>query len=93
MVWVIEYHPDVPDKDIPKLSQSTQYKVLDAIETKLTAYPVEFSKPLRNVLKPYRSLRVGNYRIVFKVLNDDNVIYILTIRHRNKVYTIANKRN
>jgi len=92
MVWTVEYHPDVPGKDIPNLSKSMQKQVLSAVETKLVYHPVEFSKPLRNVLKPYRSLRVGNYRVVFKVLNND-IIYILTIRHRNKVYAMAGKRN
>ena len=46
--------------------------------------------PLRKTLKGYRKLRVGDYRIVLEI--DDNNIYILGICHRKDVYTRVEKR-
>jgi len=52
--------------------------------------PQQYGKPLRKTLKGYWKLRVGDYRIVFKIMG--NAIYILGIIHRKKVYEKTGKR-
>lgn len=85
-MWNIEYHHDVYKKDLPKLGASAQKQILRAIEDKLFTEPIKYSKPLRYSLKPYRVLRSGNYRIVFKVEFNQKTIFILAIKHRSKIY-------
>jgi mRNA interferase RelE/StbE len=46
--------------------------------------PEECGEPLRKTLKGYWKLRVGDYRVVFKVEGEE--ITILGIRHRRDVY-------
>ena len=91
MKYIIEYHPDVSRIDILRLSTNVQLRIVDAIEGKLQKHPRMFGLPLRHGLRKYRKLRVGNYRIVYTILSDD-IVYILTIQHRKKVYKIAQQR-
>ncbi len=70
--------------DIPKLSQTWKDKIKRAIENKLTTKPETFGKPLRRSLKGYRKLRVGDYRVIFRL--EKKTVKILAILHRSIVY-------
>jgi len=61
-----------------------------AIEDRLATQPETYGKPLQKTLKGYWKLRVGDYRVVFKVSGDD--ILILGIIHRKEVYRLIKKR-
>ncbi|MBW2009772.1 MAG: type II toxin-antitoxin system RelE/ParE family toxin, partial [Deltaproteobacteria bacterium] len=52
--------------------------------------PEAYAKPLQRTLKGYWKLRVGDYRIVFKVSGDS--IFIFGIIHRKDIYTLVKKR-
>jgi mRNA interferase RelE/StbE len=80
----LRYHPDVKEKDLPKLNRNIQKRIKTAIEQRLLIAPERYSEPLRRTLKGYRKLRVGDYRIVLKLESDD--ILILGICHRKDVY-------
>lgn len=79
----VQYHKAVVD-DISKLSQTWKNKIKVAIENKLTTKPETFGKPLRRSLKGYRKLRVGDYRVIFRV--ERKTIKVLAILHRSIVY-------
>ncbi|MEK9180434.1 MAG: type II toxin-antitoxin system RelE/ParE family toxin [Patescibacteria group bacterium] len=80
----IEYHDRVVRKDIPKIAPEWREKIRQAIERKLATSPEKFGKPLRRSLRGYRKLRVGDYRVIFKI--DGNAVKILVIQHRSIVY-------
>jgi len=90
MSFEIRYHQTVVSNDIPKLSQEWRDTIKNAIEKKLTASPEAFGKPLRHSLKGYRKLRVGDYRVVFRI--ERNIVKIFVIQHRSVVYKILKKR-
>lgn len=85
MIHRIEYLESVVRDDIPKLSHAARIQIRKAIESKLTSHPIEFGKPLRYSLKGARSLRVGDYRVVYKIEPSD-VVLIVKIGHRREVY-------
>ena len=85
MKYRIEYLKSVVAADIPRLTKVAQRRIKRAIETRLTSHPIEFGKPLRYSLKGARSLRVGDYRVIFTIERDD-VILIVKIGHRGEVY-------
>ena len=87
----IVYHKTVVEEDIPRLASTWKLKIQTAIEEKLTTYPAVYGKPLRRSLKGYRKLRVGDYRIVFRI-NGQKVL-ILAILHRSVVYQIIERRS
>jgi mRNA interferase RelE/StbE len=80
----LRYHPDVKDKDLPKINKNIQKRIKTAIEQRLVVAPGKYSEPLKRTLKGYRKLRVGDYRIVLKLEKD--TIVILGICHRKDIY-------
>ena len=82
--YVIEYLESVIKKDIPKLSTTAKAFIKKAIEEKLMIDPIGFGSPLRYSLKGYRRLRVGDYRVVYRIEN--YTILIIAIKHRKQVY-------
>ena len=84
MSYHLRYHPDVKDKDLPKINKNIQKRIKTAIEQRLLVAPEKYSDPLKRTLKGYRKLRVGDYRIVLKLEKD--TIVILGICHRKDIY-------
>lgn len=52
--------------------------------------PHKYGLPLRKSLKGYWKLRVGDYRVVFRI--GDAEVFILGIRHRKDVYGAMTER-
>ncbi len=86
----VVYHPEVKGRDIPKLNADIRQRIRKAIESRLMVAPHEFGEPLRKTLKGYWKLRIGDYRVVFRI-NDDEIL-ILGICHRKDVYPLMEKR-
>ena len=84
VVYEIKYHELVVKKDIPKLSSSIQARIKRSIEDKLTSHPEIFGKPLKHSARGYRKLRVGDYRVIFRI--NGEVINIFVIGHRSWIY-------
>jgi len=57
---------------------------MDAIEEKLAVAPEIFGKPLRYSMKGYRSLRVGDYRVIYRIAG--MTVRIARIAHRSTAY-------
>lgn len=85
MKYRVEYLKSVVDEDIPKLTKSVRKQVKAAIEEKLTSHPIELGKPLRYSLKGARRLRVGDWRVIYKIEPPD-VVLVVKIGHRREIY-------
>ncbi|MEA3333034.1 MAG: type II toxin-antitoxin system RelE/ParE family toxin [Pseudomonadota bacterium] len=90
MSFVVLYHPDVKSVDIPQLNADIRLRIKRAIENRLMQAPQEYGEPLRKTLKGYWKIRVGDYRIAFRI--DGESILVLGICHRKKVYPLMEKR-
>jgi len=90
VTFQLKYEERVVSEDIPRLSSSVRSRIKRAIEEKLTTRPQDFGKPLRRSLKGYRKLRVGDYRIIFRITG--RKIKIFAIGHRSTVYGVGEKR-
>ena len=82
--YTVVYQDQVIKNHIPALSASTKLLLQKSIESKLMVDPVAFGKPLRYSLKGHRRLRVGDYRIVYRI--EDNSVIIIAIKHRKEIY-------
>lgn len=83
MIWQIFYHPEIGN-DISGLPKNIKNRVRKAIENRLLVDPARYGVALRRSLRGYRKLRVGDYRVIFKL--DKNNIVVLKIGHRKEVY-------
>lgn len=90
MQYKLKYHPDIKKVDLLKIDTKNRKMIKRAIEKRLTTQPQIFGKPLQRSLKGYWKLRVGDYRVVFKITEDN--IYIYGIIHRKEVYKLIKKR-
>ncbi len=90
MIYKLKYHPNVKKSDLPKIDAKNRNRIKKAIEGRLTTHPEIYGKPLQRTLKGYWKLRVGDYRVVFKVASND--ILIFGIIHRKEVYKLIKKR-
>lgn len=90
MPFELKYHPDVKSVDIPLLDARLRTRIKNAIETRLMTAPHLYGEPLCKTLRGYWKLRVGDYRVVFKIVEVE--VWILGITHRKKVYDTIGKR-
>lgn len=47
----------------------------------------EAGHPLRGRLRGLRSLRVGTYRVIYQLDDDQRIVRVLAVRHRSVAYT------
>ncbi|MEX2054067.1 MAG: type II toxin-antitoxin system RelE/ParE family toxin [Candidatus Colwellbacteria bacterium] len=89
-MFAIRYHRRIVD-DISSLPRDTKDRIQKAIEEKLSTQPELFGKPLRYTLIGFRSLRVGDYRVIY-LIESSKQVFILLIAHRSNVYKLISKR-
>jgi len=90
LAYHLVYHADVEKVDLPRIDLKNKSMIKRAIEERLTTQPDVYGKPLQRTLKGYWKLRVGEYRVVFKLRG--NELRILGIIYRKKVYRDIGKR-
>jgi mRNA interferase RelE/StbE len=90
MPFTVHYHPAVRDEDLSLIDRKSRGRIRKAIEERLQTAPQDYGEPLRKSLKGYWKLRVGDFRVVFKVIESE--VWILGIRHRKSIYMDIGKR-
>lgn len=89
MAYTAFYHPEIPS-DLKLINQDIQKRIASAIENRLQIAPQQYGQPLRKTLKGYWKLRIGDYRVVFKIVGTE--LWIYGIIHRKDVYVEIEKR-
>lgn len=77
------YHHEIAN-DLKSIPENLKKRIRKAIETRLLVDPINYSLPLRKSLQGYRKLRVGDYRVIYRI--EAEKIIILKIGHRKEVY-------
>lgn len=83
MGFSILFHPAVKD-DAAGIAKSMRERIRKAIETRLASNPALYGKPLRGTLAGFWKLRVGDWRVVYAIRDDDVIVF--AIKHRSRVY-------
>ena len=86
MKYEIIYEENVINEDFSKLDNSTRQRVIKEVREKLSVAPNQFGRPLRNELKGYRRLRVGNYRVIYRVDHKNAQVLVVMVIHRRSGY-------
>ena len=79
----VEYS-NTAEKQIKKLPKNKQKKVLITIE-KLKNDPYA-GKKLKGEFEELRSLKVWPYRIIYRYLPQEKLLFINVVKHRQKAY-------
>ncbi len=87
MNWKIEFDSDV-EKDLRKLGHSVQQRIIKYLKEKII--PVEnpraLGKPLSGEFSGIWRYRVGDYRILAKIEEENFIILVVHVGHRKNVY-------
>ena len=86
ITYQVRYLQQVVTTDIPNLDAHMRAVIKRVIEERLMIDPIAFGKPLRYSLKGHRRLRVGDYRIVYRIEPATKTVLIIAIKHRKDVY-------
>jgi mRNA interferase RelE/StbE len=70
-------------RDLKKINKADLKKLISKTEKELSTKP-ESSPALKGEFAGLRKLRVGNYRVIYAIL--DKEVLILRIGHRKEVY-------
>lgn len=81
--WIIEYAHSAYE-EITALDGAVKKLIKKAIEDKLMVDPLKFGSPLRRNLAGLFKLRVGNYRIIYQIKNNEVIVLIVAIGHRSR---------
>ena len=71
-------------KEIEKISQPVRIRVVQAIE-KLAQNPRPVGSQKLSGQEKFR-IRVGNYRVLYEIIDDELIIFIIKVAHRKDVY-------
>lgn len=77
---------DSVEEDLKKLDKSRVKKILKRIETYLAQDPKGLGKPLKGDFQGYWRYRWGDYRVIYKISEQEILIIVLRISHRKIVY-------
>ena len=69
---------------IRKCDKATRNRILKSIR-KLEDEP-ESGEPLTSILKGLWSLRIGDYRAIYRIKNKDLIVVVIRIGHRKNVH-------
>ena len=72
-------------KDLRKIDKTWQTKIIANIKTKLVKDPY-LGKKLVGDLSPYYRYRVGDYRVLYEIVESKVLIIVVKIKNRKNVY-------
>lgn len=74
-------------KALKKLSRDVSERIVDAIEDlKTIENPRSKGKALTGSLRGFWRYRVGDYRIICEIHDDELVVIVVTVGHRRDIY-------
>ncbi len=82
MVSKVLFHPKAASS-LNKLDSSIRQRVKDVLE-ELKESPERKGDQLRP--SDYWRVRIGDYRVIFRIERHDNLVLVLFVGHRSKVY-------
>ncbi|HCI69638.1 MAG TPA: type II toxin-antitoxin system mRNA interferase toxin, RelE/StbE family [Balneola sp.] len=87
MIWKVEFD-DRARKELRKLDKQTQDRILKWLRSNLATEedPRRTGKSLKGRMKGLWRYRVGDYRIVSQIQDEQILILVIRIGHRRDIY-------
>jgi mRNA interferase RelE/StbE len=83
--WSVQLSPAAV-RALDRLPHKIAAAIVEFVTATLPADPHRLSKPLRFEFEGWRVARRGDYRVTFRALEDDRVLYIGRVEHRAHIY-------
>lgn len=83
--WTVRLAPSAV-RALDRLPHKVAAAIAEFITATLPTDPYRMSKPLRHELAGWRVARRGDYRVTFRILDDDHALLIGRVEHRAHIY-------
>jgi mRNA interferase RelE/StbE len=83
--WSVQLSPSAAGA-LERLPHKVAAAIAEFVTVTLPTDPYRMSKPLRFQFEGWRVARRGEYRVTFRLLGDDSVLYVGRIEHRAHAY-------
>ena len=74
------------DADLAAMSPANRRRILRAIHERLTVDPAGVGKPLQHNLKGCWRLRVGEWRVLYRIDGNTVTVFVFAVANRSDVY-------
>lgn len=93
-MWRVRVHRLVIEEDFKKIPEKKCSEIVKTVFKKLGTNPEQFGAPLRHELKGLRKLRVGDYRVIYRIEKQEVHVLVLKvgIRRDSEVYREMQQR-
>jgi mRNA interferase RelE/StbE len=87
LAWTVEVS-DIAEKQLRKLDRPIQKRLLDWLDDRIEGCknPRHFGEPLRGDMAGLWRYRIGDYRIICEIQEQQLVVLALAIGHRRGIY-------
>lgn len=91
MAWTVEVS-GFAEKQLRKLDRPVQKRIVDWLEDRIEGCknPRHFGEPLRGEMAGLWRYRVGDYRIICEIQDQQLVVLALAVGHRREIYLRRN---
>lgn len=86
--WAVQFAPSAL-RGLDRLPPRIAVAIVEFATTTLPGNPEQLSKLMRGELGGLRSARRGDYRVLFRLLQDSRVLLVTRIAHRADAYRPA----
>lgn len=77
---------DTATRELARLDKSMSRRVVERIKWLATNLDIIKPEPLGGDLAGFYKLRVGDYRVIYEILHNEETLVIHTIGHRREIY-------
>ena len=74
------------EKQLSKLDKHIEKKILAYLKTHVLNNPTQHGKPLSANLSGFWRYRVGDYRIITEIRDEELLVLVVEVGHRSRVY-------
>jgi mRNA interferase RelE/StbE len=87
LAWTVEVS-DYAEKQLRKLDKPIQKRLLDWLEDRIEGCknPRHFGEPLRGEMAGLWRYRIGDYRVICEIQDQQLVVLALALGHRREIY-------
>jgi len=91
LAWTVEIS-DVAERQLRKLDEPVQERILNWLSDRIEACknPRHFGEPLKGDRAGFWRYRIGDYRVLCDIQDENVLVLVLTIGHRRQVYKRVN---
>jgi len=73
-------------EDLERFDRTIAQKIVEKVKNYLTQDPERLGIPLKGNLKGLYRYRIGDYRVIYVIDQEEKKVMILKVNHRKKVY-------